>query len=355
MENALLFDIIRNSGLTKKGTFNTGLFRPILNKSGVVYVKHNGVMVKAASLESEYPFLRNATGLPEDSWKDLGTKITGYVKKRTSAYADLINAGNVIPVNDVGVTIYSQPKHNGLSDAIQNMTGMSNLVNDEFKFDVDRTPLPVTFKDVHSSWRLIAAMKRGGFDFVSTGVQEATESVLRKLESSVFTGDFYFGESTAYGYTNSGNRQTGSLTYNWSTAATTPAQIWADILLIEASISANLVNTEAGKAIGYVPIGWKTHFNEAFAAGYPQTLAEKFKTLTWLSEIKEVSYMKALNVVFAFMQPMYVNMVRGASIQPIMYTSPDGMQQFIKVLAIESPLITDDYNGKKGVFNFVKA
>jgi hypothetical protein len=52
---------------------------------------------------------------------------------------------------------------------------------------------------------------------------------------------------------------------------------------------------------------------------------------------------------------MYVNMVRGAGIQPIIYNSPDGSETHIKVMAIESPLITDDYNGKKGVFDFVKS
>ena len=355
MNNAQIFDYIRNNGLTKHGTYDTGVFRPIKNKSGVVYVSHKGKMTKASTLVDQFPFLRNVTGLPEDSTEMVVKKVTGYVKQRTSAYADIVNAGLILPVNDAGVMVYSQPKHSGMSDAVKNMTGMSNLTNEEFKFDVDQTPLPVIVKDIKSSWRLIAAMKRGGFDFVSSGVQEATESVLRRLESDVFIDEFAFGGATAYGYTNSGNRQTGSLTYDWSAAATTAANIWADILLIDASIRTNLVNPEAGKAFGYVPMGYMTHFNDVFSSGDRQTLGEKIKTLSWVNEFKEVSYQKAGNVVVAFMQPMYVNMVRGAGIQPIIYNSPDGLETHIKVMAIESPLITDDYNGKKGVFDFVKS
>ena len=79
MRNELLFDYIRNSGITESGTFNTGIFRPIKNKSGVVYVKHNGVMTKASDLAGDFPFLRNATGLPEDSWLEVVKKVTGYV------------------------------------------------------------------------------------------------------------------------------------------------------------------------------------------------------------------------------------------------------------------------------------
>ena len=356
MNNEQLFEHIRHNGLTKHGTFDTGIFRPVKNKSGVVYVSHKGVMTKASELAGEFPFLRNVTGLPEDSIEMVVKKVTGYVKKRTSAYADLVNNGLIVPVNDAGVMIYSQPKHSGMSDAIKNMTGMSNKVNEEFKFDVDQTPLPVIVKEIKSSWRLIAAMKRGGFDFVGSGVQEATESIMRRLESDVFIDDFAFGGVTSYGYTNSGNRQTGSLTYDWSAAATTAANIWADILLLEASIRTNLVNWEAGKGIMYLPIGWMTHFNDVFTTGDSrQTLGEKIKTLQWLSEVKESSYQKASNAVVAFMNPIYVNMVRGAALQPIIYNSPDGSETHIKVLAIESPLITDDYNSKKGVFNFVKS
>ena len=356
MNDKMIYDIIRNNGLTEKGTFNAGLFQPIRNKSGKVFVKYNGQMVETTKLEDQFPFLKNETGLPEDSWKMIADKINGYVKPRTSAYADLINKGLVTNVNDVGVMVYSQPKHSALGEAERNMTGRADKVNDEFKFGVDKTPLPVTFKDVSTGWRVIAAMKRGGFDFIASGTQSATESVLQKLEKSIFSEEFEFDGITSHSYTTSNNIQTGNLDYDWSAAATTAAQIWADILKIEASVKSNLVNYEAGKGIGYLPIGWKRHWNDVFTNGDSrQTLGEKIKTLDWIEDFKEQSYQVAKKVTIAFMQSMYVSMVRGAGLQAIKYPSPDGLESYIKIMAIESPIICSDYNGKKGVFTFTKA
>lgn len=352
MNTQFLVDAIK-SNMRPNGTFNAGLFQPVL-KGDRTFVELNGKMVDVenASKDPALRFLRNAYGLPEGVWKELGATIEGEVGNFKSAYGDLVSKGRVVNVADAGVLLYKQEKHSGLGEADQNMTGESTS-NDEFKFDVDAVPLPVTLKEVKLGFRQIAALARGNFSFSTNSIITVTDVILDKLEYNVFMGGISFAGNTVYGYTTSSARKTGSLTYNWSSC--TGAQVLEDMIDIGASIRTQKVKHEFGPAMVYIPTGWDSNLDNNFSTSYPGSVRDRIKKLDWVEDIRVSSYCPDNQVVVAFLQPKYVNLIRGAGIQPILWQSEDGLKTHMKLLAIEAPLITDDYSGNKGVFHFTKS
>ena len=181
----------------------------------------------------------------------------------------------------------------------------------------------------------------------------ATQSIQRKLEYNVFQGGVAFNSQTVYGYTNSPNRETGVLTYDWSTA--TGAQILTDMNKIGKAVDDNNIDVPVVKMMIYIPVGWNANLNNRFDTNSEKSIRDVLLALDWIEDIKTSSKQVAKHVNAVAMNQAYVNLIRGTAITPIIWTSDGGLMTHIKLLAIESPMITDDFDGSTGVFDFVKS
>lgn len=299
-----------------------------------------------------YPFMRNATALPLESWKALDLAVMGYAPNYKTAFEDVKSAGLIKTVNEYKKLFVSN-KIGATGVAVKDMDGVSNRKTDTPVFTQDAVPLWVTHKDFEISWRDIGAFGSANYDLASLGIewdetmmQEGVDKIGDLNEYTIFNGySVPYANNQVYGYCNFTGRNQETLTYDWSSA--TAAEIYVDV---KAMWNNSFTDNKQPHADGilYVYSSVYDRFAEYVdTTYYTKTLRQLCLDLEGLNDIKISDQLpSAKDAVMVRMDAKSVRIVQGTpGIVPVMWYDNPSMQNKLTLLSIQEPQLRADARG----------
>lgn len=330
------------------GSLNANQMRPWIGDDGRTYItKYKGGDQK--SLDSYEAVPTNYTGtLRRDEWKLLDEAVLQISRQRLGGVADLEAKGLTFNIgNGMGTTVL---EYHDISDAMEadlTMDGVTRGLGDRPVYGTNYLPLPIIHVDFEINHRVLEASRRMGVPLDTTSVELATRKVLEKLESMLFTATSYtFGGGTIYSYLNQTNRNTVTLSEQWSAASCTGADILDDVKAVK---QASIDDRHFGPWTMYIPTGYETRMEDDYSTTYPKSIRARLMEIEGLQKIQVVDTLTAHNILFIQMTSDVVRLVKGLPIQVIQWNTEGGMVTKFKVLTIQVPQIRNDQAGRSGI------
>lgn len=295
------------------------------------------------------PIQTNAT-LRRDEWKQLDEAVLKISETRLNGVQDLINNGLTYNIgNAMGTTVL---EYHTVSDALEaelTMDAITRTQGDRPKYETAYIPLPIIHVDYQINSRVLAASRKLGNPLDTTLAERAGRKVAAQLETMLFTSTSYtYGGGTIRSYLSEPNRNTGTLTGDWS--GLTGSQILTDALAMkQASIDAY----HYGPWMMYVPTAYETALDGDYDTTTPgTTIRERILKIAGIKGVKVVDTLTATNVLLVQMTSDVVRLVRGMGIQNVEWEVEGKMITKYKVMTIQVPQVRSDQDGNSGVVHY---
>lgn len=293
--------------------------------------------------------LRTNTVLTYDAWKNIDTAVLKEYQIRLTGVADLQSRGLTYNTNGLSDTVLQYQDESDITDAELNMDGVNVTDRDRPEYDTNFLPLPIISKDFSFSAREIAASKKGGNGLDIRMAEKAARKVAEKAEEILFQGAsaYTFGSGTIRGYEDHPNRNTGSVTANWSSAS--GANILTDAIAMK---QAAIDDRKYGPFQMYVSTSAESNLDQNFTTNYPVTIRQRILQIENIQSVKVVDKMTADGVLLVSMQSDVVRMVQGMPITTLEWSTNGGMMIHFKVMTILVPQIFADQSNRSGVIHY---
>lgn len=300
-----------------------------------------------------------AESLPERAWKYIDERLIAVAKSELVGIADLNSRADTnVNFNGLSSTVYTRERVSQMSDANMAVSPDTRGERGALDFDSIGVPLVVTYKDFPVNTKQMAEAARVGLPLRTQLVEEATRSVSRLLEATLFNGDYTAAGSTIYGYTTFPDRNTGSLTASWTTA--TSAQIFDDV---NKMVNASMGDNHFGPWVLYIPWEYSIKLNEDYTTDgtYP-TVGSIRQRLMQIPGLEDIRVSKNLTgtggsgeeVVLVEMTSSTVQVINGMPLTVVDWEpagSPNWSHTF-KVMTISVPFLYSDYDGQCGIVHY---
>jgi len=294
--------------------------------------------------------LRTLDTLRKEEWKQFDDVVIDVARKRLVAVGDLMSAGLTQGINNpLGTTILEWEQASDFTAANVSMDGVTPGEEDRMEFTLQSLPLPIIHKEFRINIRALSASRERGQPLDTTQAALATRLVVEKIEEMLFLGStVVVGGAGIEGYTTATNRNTGSQSAAWDTAAT-GEQMLDDIIAMIAALQGDNY---------YGPYGVYTTL-----AAYNRML-DDFKTnsdksiLSRLLETPDVSFIRPTKDVVADTTLMVnlssdvVDIVDAMQPTMVQWESNGGMTQHFKVMAIMIPRMKSDAENQSGIAHY---
>ncbi len=349
--------LIKNTG------GHIGVLRPYKAADGKDYVQINDRAVPMQNAATYFPFLRNVTALPLESWKALDKAVADYAKNYKSGFQDVIDNGLVHRVSEYS-KLFSSQKIGSTADAVKDMDGVANRKVDSQTFDVDSVPLFVTHKDFEISWRDKGAFGASPYDgsglaidWDSTMIAEGVDKINDLNEKTLFQGySVPYASNYVYGYTNKTGRNEVSLAYDWLDSGTDPSEIFIDVL--DMYYAATAENKQPmSKLYLYIDSSVQFRFQEDYKSYSDRTLYNRVMALEGMEAIRVTDQLPSYKqAVMVRMDVRSVRIIQGTpGIIPVMWFDNMSMQDNLKLLSIQEPQLRVDAEGYTSITHGTKA
>jgi len=346
--------------LVRSGGFDVGARRPYIDSKGrtciTVYVGGDPKKPESYRTIVNPPNVHGT--LRRDEWKALDDAILQAARYRLGGIDDLVANGLVYNLgNALGTTILEWHDISDSMAAVVSMDGVTRGPADRPKFQYNYLPIPIVHADYEFTARELAASRGLGNPLDTTAAEHAARKVKEKLEDMLFTDvTFSYGEkdernrNTIYSYVNHPDRNTGTLTYAWTSSSATGATILKDVInMIQDSIDAY----HYGPWVLYVPTAYQTVLYKDYDTVTPgTTILERIKKLEGIKGVKVIDTLETDNVLLVQMTPDVVRLVKGFDLQNVEWSTEGGMVYKYKVMTIQVPQIRSDQNGKSGIVHY---
>ena len=295
--------------------------------------------------------LRTNAVLRQDEWELLDSTLIEIARQRLILVGDLMSAGlRYNLANALGVTRVEWETISDMTAAEINMSGLAETAMDRVNFELTGIPIPIVSKDFFINARVLAASRTTGQPLDTTQVALATRLVTEKIEDLVVNGGFSAGaQGTIYGYTNHGDRNTGSVTASWSLAGTSGENIVSDAIEMMGVAHADKM---FGPYNVYTPAAAFVNLADDYKANSDRTILERLQAIPTIRAVKPSDNMTTSNVVMVQMTSDVVDIIDGIQPVVIQWESKGGMQMNFKVMAIMVPRIKSDQDGKSGIVHY---
>lgn len=321
------------------GSLNLNALRPFVGRDGRSYVVING-----------RKFATNAPAtLRYDEWKDIDRRVIGVATERFVGIADLISRGLTYNLGSVGITIAQWERSSDITEAQISMSGITAGENDRMLFENQSVPVPVIHKDFSLNWRNLEASRRFGQGLDLVQADAAARVVAEKSEDMLFAGaSVQVNGSTIYGYTTHPNRNTVTLSEQWTASGKTGAEVLADV---QGMLATARGDNMFGPFTLYIPGEYETKLDDDFApsSGDTRTIRERIMKLNGIQDIKVADRLSNHNVLLVQMTSDVVDLAVAQDINTLEWDEKGGLQKLFKVMAIWVPRIKSDYDGRSGI------
>jgi len=181
--------------------------------------------------------------------------------------------------------------------------------------------------------------------------ERAARLVAEQTEAILFNGaSVTVGGGTIQGYTTASNRNTGSLTADWTTA--TGEQVKDDVLsMVTALVGDNMY----GPYWLYVPTDYFVALGDDFKSNSDKTTMQRILEIPGVEQVKASSNLTGgASGEVVLVQPTrdVVDLVIGAQPTTVQWETEGGMVSNFKVLSIMIPRIKSDANSQSGIAHY---
>lgn len=285
--------------------------------------------------------LRTLDVLRKDEWIAFDSKLVQIAKSRLVGVGDLIAAGLVYNLNNaMGTTRVEWEDVSDMTPAELSMSGITQSESGRVNYTLKALPVPIVHKDFNLSIRALMASRNSGQALDTTQMALAARRVAELNESILFNGaTLVAGGAGIQGYTTATNRNTGSLTGDWSLIAQTGAIIVADVI---AMIGALVADNMFGPYHLYIPTTFANKLNEDYKANGDQTIRDRLLKIDGISSIRTSTNLSdggTGEVVLVQFTEDVVDMVMGQQPTTVQWESAGGMVFNFKVMSIMVPRI----------------
>lgn len=303
----------------------------------------------------------NAESLPERAWKYIDERLIAVAKSELVGIADLNSRPDTnVSFDGLSSTVYTRERVSNMSDANMAVSPDTRGESGALDFDSIGVPLVVTYKDFPVNTKQMAEAARVGLPLRTQLVEEATRSVSRLLEETLFNGKYTAAGSTIYGYTEFPDRNIGTLTGDWSVVGTTPEEIFDDV---NKMVNASMADNHFGPWVLYIPWEYSVRLNEDYLVttnNYPNvgSIRERIMQIPGLEAIHVSKNLNGVTttgeVVLVEMSSSTVQVINGMPFTVVDWEpagSPNWSHTF-KAMTISVPFLYSDYSGQCGIVHY---
>ena len=294
--------------------------------------------------------LRTNKTLRKDEWIQYDKAVVDVARSRLVGVADLMARGLTYPIADaLGVTRVEWELLSDMSPAAVTMSGVEESENDRVTFDLTGIPLPIIHKDFNINIRALHASRKTGQPLDTVQAQVAARKVAEALETILFNGATVLGTNNPiYGYTTAPNRNTGSVTANWSTVAT-GSQMLTDLLaMLGKAVGDNMY----GPYVMYVSAAAYVRMSDDLKAASDRSIIERLLAVPGLEAIRMSKDLTGTTVLLVQMTRDVVDMIDGIQPTTVEWESHGGMVMHFKVLTIMIPRVRNDQLLNSGIVHY---
>lgn len=295
---------------------------------------------------TERPININAT-LRKEEWVVLDTALIEAARERLVIIDDLRAAGLTWNAGGLGTIIAEWESVSEMTDAEATMDGESTADKDRIEFDLQGVPIPVIQKPYRIGTRVLEASRTRGAALDVASAQEAGRSVARTSEKMVFYGlpNIRSDGRQLYGLLTHPDRATISLS-DWSDDATTPEQIYDDVLAMIQLMETN--EREFGPFNLYVPASVSFQFRRDYRDMDSRTLEQRIMATNKIGAIRTSDVLGADDVAMVAMNSSTIDLAVASDITTVQWQSGSGWTNYFQAFAAWAPRIKRRYDGQVG-------
>ncbi len=319
---------------------------------------HNGAMhasgdVATRLLESGFNInaLRNNGVLRKEEWLQFDQTVVDIARKNLVGVGALMERGLRYDIpNGLGTTQLEWERQGDMTDADFSMSGVTEGELDRLVWDLVNMPLPIIHKDFRINIRALEASRKLGQTLDVAQATVAARKVAEKTEDLLYNGDgIVVGGSSIPGLLTHADRNTGSVTADWDTPATTGANKLTDVIAMIASAQADDMYGPYGM---FIPNTAHINLMDDYKANSDKTQLQRLLEVKGLEFILPSKDVTAGAVVMVQLTNDVVDEVVGLQPTMVQWEVQGGMQVNFKVMSIMIPRIRSTKTLQSGVVHY---
>ncbi|GIW60132.1 MAG: hypothetical protein KatS3mg087_1198 [Patescibacteria group bacterium] len=311
----------------------------------------------------------NAAVLTKEQWITLTSVVVTAFRKRLRAWRDLMDEVPYGGFDGMSTMVLEYQTMSDPGDAVVDFDGMSEGPADRPQFKLEGLPLPIIHSNFWFPERMLAISRRNGTPLNTRMAEAAGRRVAEMVEKLVIgavtgpqlgdaasgtAGIAYSRAAKVYGFTNHPSRITKTNLVAPNSTGWKPSDTLNDVLaMIELLQNKNFF----GPYMIYHSTDWDKYMDGDYYALATSGMAAPTKTLRQrlreIDSVKDVRRLDFLTNTFTLIVLQItsdvVQAVNGMDVTTVQWPSMGGMRQNFKVMAIQAPLLTPDYNDNLGL------
>jgi len=291
------------------------------------------------------------SALLEEEWRVIDEIVVEAAGPATEVLADLPKLTHA----SIGVLASSYSKRSQFTEADVSMSGRSRGSMDAPDYTLVTTPLPVIFKEIEYGERELESSRRLGSDVSTDSIFEATRVVSEKMADMFYNGfaAISFNGATIYGLTTQTAINTGT-GGDWGTISNIHPNVVSMVGASKADFyrgpwTLDVADTQHTQMLARYTDG-SSSTAEAEVLKIPGL--ESVVGSDQLTDGTAVLRQNTRNVIEWQQVNLGGQNVNGVQIALVEWMSGDGMVHHLKLMAIASPIIKSDYEGRSGIVKF---
>lgn len=384
--------------------YDVGLHRPFFDKRGQSCVlvntgrkehkkhpKTKEIICNAAGVPVSFPIyekrlvadlimnqgmtqlVRNATILAKEQWVTLSSIVRSAYRQRLRAWSDLMAVSSYGGFDGMSTMMLEYQTVSDAGEAVVDFDAMTEGRNDRPMFKLEGLPLPITHSDFWFPERLLAISRKQGTPLNTRMAEQAARRVAEMVEKTLIgevvgptlgsqatgaAGLAYGRTPSVYGYTNHPSRIVKDDFTDPRDVAWKPETLVNEFLEAMELLRAN---NFYGPFIVYNGSGWDRWLDADYWAARgedgmtapTQTLRQRIGQIAEISAVRRLDYFTSdpYSLLIIQMTSDVVQAINGMDITTIQWPSMGGMRTNFKVMTIQVPLITADYEGRTGILH----
>lgn len=295
--------------------------------------------------------LRTNAVLRKDEWKAMDDVLIEIARKRLVAVQMLTDRGLSFPIgNGLGTTILEWEQVSDMDPADVSMSGVTEGERDILDFTPQSMPLPIIHKDFNINIRKLEASRTTGQPLDLAQIAMASTVVSETIETMIFLGHATReGSSRIYGLLTEGNRNTGSVTANWDTPATSGANKLTDVIAMIAAMQDDNMYGPYGLFVTQTAF---LNLQDDFKSNSDKTEMARLLEVEELEFIKPSKDVTAGAVVMFQLTRDVIDEVIGLQPTIVQWESQGGMVINFKVMAIMIPRVRSTKTNQSGIAHY---
>lgn len=286
----------------------------------------------------------NATTLRHEEQIQYDTALVQTARKRLKIASLLRGKGLVRNLGGLGTILSMYEQAGDMPGANISMSGRTSATQDTLTFSEVGVPVPIFHKEFELDARRLAASRNGGTPLDVAQVEIATRIVADEFETHIFNGapSISVAGNTVYGLTTNPNRNTGSITSAWATAA----NVMTDV---KAMLQALLDDNMYGPFMLCVPRNYWINLQDDYSANKgDNTILDRIKAYAEIEDVICGDYLTASNVVMFQATSETIDLAMGQDMTNIPWVMQPLATEF-KIFMAGVVRIKADKSGKCGV------